>query len=68
MFLRVTLCLAVLSLAFSGSARAQTRSLVDITISPSGANVVPTGTQVFTATGRFSDGTYEDVTSQVTWK
>lgn len=68
MFLRVTLCLAVLSLAFSGSARAQTRSLVDITISPSGANVVPTGTQVFTATGLFSDGTSEDVTSQVTWK
>jgi uncharacterized protein YjdB len=38
-----------------------------ITLSPTGAYVLPTGSQQFTATATFGNNTTGDVTSQVTW-
>ena len=42
-------------------------ALAAITVSPSNPSVLAGSTQQFTATGRFSDGTMQDLTSQVTW-
>ena len=53
--------------ALAGTALAE-RRLVDITINPASASVIPGGTQAFTATGVYSDGSSEDLTSQVAWK
>jgi trimeric autotransporter adhesin len=42
-------------------------TLSSITIAPDPATISLGGTQQFTATGNFSDGTTEDLTAQVTW-
>jgi trimeric autotransporter adhesin len=42
-------------------------TIVSIALSPATAQIVPTGTQQFTATGTFGNNTTGDVTSQVTW-
>ena len=41
--------------------------LVSLTVAPSRANVVASGTAQFTATGTFGDSTTEDLTATVTW-
>ncbi len=41
--------------------------LVGVTVSPAGPSIAKGTTQQFTATGRFSDGTTEDLTSRVLW-
>jgi hypothetical protein len=42
-------------------------TIISITLSPSSAQIMPTGTKQFTATGTFGNNTTGDVTSQVTW-
>lgn len=42
-------------------------TLRSIAISPAATSVAPGGTQQFTAIGTFSDGTTQDITSDVTW-
>jgi len=42
-------------------------TLRSIAISPATASVAPGGTQQFSATGTFSDGTTQDITADVTW-
>jgi len=42
-------------------------TLTSITVSPASADIALDSTQQFTATGNFSDGSTEDLTSQVTW-
>jgi len=42
-------------------------TLQSITISPSAPSITKGGTQQFTATGNYSDGTHPDLTTQVTW-
>jgi trimeric autotransporter adhesin len=42
-------------------------TLNSITVTPSDTSISLGGTQQFTATGSFSDGTTEDLTAQVTW-
>ena len=42
-------------------------TLSTITVAPNGADISLGGTQQFTATGNFSDGSTEDLTAQVTW-
>lgn len=42
-------------------------TIVSITLSPASAQIMPTGTQQFTATGTFGNNSVGDVTSQVTW-
>ncbi len=46
---------------------ATTPMLVSITITPSSSTIVAGTTQQFSATGTFSDGTTQDLTSQVSW-
>jgi uncharacterized protein YjdB len=41
--------------------------IVSLTLSPTGAYILPTGTQQFTATATFGNNTTGDVTSQVAW-
>lgn len=41
--------------------------IVSIALSPTGAYILPTGTQQFTATATFGNNTTGDVTSQVSW-
>jgi trimeric autotransporter adhesin len=41
--------------------------LESIAITPTSVTLAPLGTQQFTATGTYSDGSTQDVTSQVTW-
>ncbi len=41
--------------------------LISITVSPSSASIVTGGTQQFTATGGYSDGTSQDLTATATW-
>lgn len=43
-------------------------TLVEMTITPSSPSVAINTEQQFTATGRYSDGTYHDLTATVTWK
>ncbi|HEX9399305.1 MAG TPA: Ig-like domain-containing protein, partial [Anaeromyxobacter sp.] len=63
---------AVVSAVYSGTS-AQTSLtvtnavLASISISPSTSTVPVAASQAFTATGIFSDGTREDLTTQVTW-
>jgi large repetitive protein len=42
-------------------------SLASITVTPSAPSILPGGTQQFTATGYYSDGSSLDFTKQVTW-
>jgi trimeric autotransporter adhesin len=42
-------------------------TLSSITVAPNDPSISQGGTQQFTATGSFSDGTTEDLTAQVTW-
>jgi hypothetical protein len=42
-------------------------TLSSITVAPPDPSISLGGTQQFTATGTFSDGTTEDLTAQVTW-
>src|ERR1039458_2300430 len=42
-------------------------TIVSITLSPTSAQIKPTATQQYTATGTFGDNSTGDVTSQVTW-
>jgi uncharacterized protein YjdB len=42
-------------------------ALTSITVTPSGASLVLGSSQQFTATGNFSDGTTENLTTQVAW-
>ena len=42
-------------------------TIVSITLSPASAQIMPTGTQQYTATGTFGNNTTGNVTSQVTW-
>lgn len=44
-----------------------TRTLTSITVTPAVATAPVNGTQQFTATGHYSDGSTEDLTAQVTW-
>ena len=43
-------------------------TITSITISPASAQILPGGTQQYSATGTFGNNTTGDVTSQVTWK
>ncbi len=42
-------------------------TIVSIALSPASAQIMPSGTQQFTATGTFGDNSVKDVTAQVTW-
>ena len=55
--------------AINGSANLNVTSavLVSITVNPTNPSVVVGGTQPFTATGTFSDGSQQDLTSTATW-
>ena len=44
-----------------------TSQLVSIAITPISPSIINSGTQAFTATGTFSDGSTQDVTNSVTW-
>jgi phospholipase C len=59
---------AVLS-SISGFATLQVTAaqLKTITVNPGQASIVLNGTQQFSATGTFSDGTQQDITSTATW-
>jgi hypothetical protein len=41
--------------------------LISIAVTPSTATVAPNGTQQFTATGTYADGSTQNITSSVTW-
>jgi Bacterial Ig-like domain (group 2) len=41
--------------------------LVSITVTPATMTVAPNGTQQFTATGKYADGSTQNITSSVTW-
>jgi len=45
----------------------QTAALSSITLTPAGSTLAPNGTQQFTATGTYSDGSTQNLTTQVTW-
>ena len=42
-------------------------SLVSIAVTPAGQSILVNGTQQFTATGTYSDGSQQDITGNVTW-
>src|SRR5271157_1937354 len=44
-----------------------TNPLVSIAVTPSSASVAPNGTQQFTATGTYTDGSTQNITNSVTW-
>lgn len=56
-----------LMVASCGQFFPNSNTIVSITLSPASAQILPTGTQQFTATGTFGNNTSSDVTSQVTW-
>jgi uncharacterized protein YjdB len=60
---------ATQSMTLTGSAMltVTNATLSTITVAPSDASISLGGTQQFTATGNFSDGTTENLTAQVTW-
>src|SRR5664280_1495915 len=55
-----------LMVASCGQFFPNSNTIVSITLSPASAQILPTGTQQFTATGTFGNNTSSDVTSQVT--
>lgn len=63
---------ATIAALFAGLTGAATLTVTNatlnsITVAPSDPSISLGGTQQFTATGNFSDGTTEDLTAQVTW-
>jgi uncharacterized protein YjdB len=64
-----TATIAALFAGLQGSAMltVTNATLNTITVAPSDTSISLGGTQQFTATGSFSDGTTEDLTAQVTW-
>ena len=56
-----------LMVASCGQFFPSSNTIVSITLSPTSAQILPTATQQYTATGTFGDNTTGDVTSQVTW-
>jgi uncharacterized protein YjdB len=63
---------ATITALFAGQSGSATLTVTNatlnsITVAPNDANISLGGTQQFTATGTFSDGTTEDLTAQVTW-
>lgn len=65
--LSVAVVFAVMLLASCGGFFPASDQIVSIALSPTGAYILPTGTQQFTATATFGNNTTGDVTSQVTW-
>ena len=63
----VAVALAVLA-AGCGQFFPSASTITSITISPASAQILPTGTEQYSATGTFGNNTTGDVTSQVTWK
>ncbi len=59
--------LVTLMVASCGQFFPNSNTIVSITLSPTSAQIKPTGTQQYTATGTFGNNTTGDVTSQVTW-
>ena len=59
--------LVTLMVASCGQFFPNSNTIVSITLSPTSAQIMPTGTQQYTATGTFGNNTTGDVTSQVTW-
>jgi uncharacterized protein YjdB len=59
--------LVTLMVASCGQFFPSSNTIVSIALSPTGAQIMPTGTQQYTATGTFGNNTTGDVTSQVTW-
>jgi len=51
----------------TGTATLTVVALQSITVTPPTATVAPNGTQQYTATGNYSDGTTKDLTSSVSW-
>jgi trimeric autotransporter adhesin len=51
----------------TGSTTLTVIALQSITLTPANPTVAPNGTQQFTATGNFSDGSTQNITSSVTW-
>jgi uncharacterized protein YjdB len=64
-----TATITALFATLSGSAKLTVTdaTLSSITVAPNDPSISQGGTQQFTATGSFSDGTTEDLTAQVTW-
>ena len=56
-----------LMVASCGQFFPSSNTIVSITLSPTSAQIKPTATQQYTATGTFGDNSTGDVTSQVTW-
>src|SRR5664280_2754560 len=59
--------LVTLMAASCGQFFPSSNTIVSITLSPTSAQIKPTATQQYTATGTFGNNTTGDVTSQVTW-
>ena len=59
--------LVTLMAASCGQFFPSSNTIVSITLSPTSAQIKPTATQQYTATGTFGDNSTGDVTSQVTW-
>lgn len=59
--------LVTLMVASCGQFFPSADTIVSITLSPTSAQIKPTGTQQYTATGTFGDNSTGDVTSRVTW-
>ena len=59
--------LVTLMVASCGQFFPNSNTIVSITLSPTSAQILPTGTQQYTATGTFGNNSTGDVTSQVTW-
>jgi Bacterial Ig-like domain (group 2) len=59
--------LVTLMVASCGQFFPSSDTIVSITLSPASAQIKPTGTQQYTATGTFGNNTSGDVTSRVTW-
>lgn len=59
--------LVTLMVASCGQFFPSSTTIVSIALSPTSAQIMPTGTKQFTATGTFGNNTTGDVTSQVTW-
>ena len=56
------------SVAVSGTGTSSSVTLVSLAVTPSTATVAVGGTQQFTATGTFSDGSTKDLTTQSSWR
>jgi hypothetical protein len=66
-FLLIALALLPLGCGGGGGGGGGGATLTAITVTPANSSVAPGTSQQFTATGTFSNGTTQDITSQVTW-